>query len=894
MIDAQNHTISFYMDGKKTGELKDEAISLALVTDQSRNTIGRAPYDDPMFKGSVSTFRVYDRALSDEEIMGLSDRDAALHEDYFKQLAKDQADAIGDISITDSRTALPDFNGTVTWSSDMEEITISENGISATVKQPAKGGQPVTGELTATATVRGQTASAQVPVTIHPAVDADDAYGYMMVHFIEDSAGYAEKIYLDISRGDDPEYWDPLNNGEPILCSDLSTTGVRDPYLTYNPENQTYYIIATDLRVFGGDNAGWGAWQNDYSTKMNVWESKDLITWSEQRQFDVALNTKGEKQARLGMMWAPEATWVPDYYGEGDGAFVVYWSSVYEGGYSRIMWGATKTFTQEDYTYGGIFLDPGYTVIDTTIIQNEGKTYHVTKSNGNSDELYMQVTERKDWWNAERSDWKTIQTQIGKQYFGAVEGPAMFADHSQPNRWYLFVDDLPTPGYQPMITNDLDKGWERLESPNYYLRQFTKHGGVVSLTKKQYDAVRSADVRAAVPEDQGTFQVPVNASQEDVRKVLPDTVEADAYYHYGKVQAPVEWDLSAVKTSEKGEYEVEGTLKTIGANLNQWVGKDGNGEDSTEWDCANKEKYSSMAVKVKATVEVTDQAVPVDPPADKTALEKAIADANQEAPESDKVRYTDASWTAYEAALKNANDIYKKADASQDEVDKAKGALTKALNKLISVDTDVLEWFNDVHKDENGKPQWYVSAVDFVLKKGIMTGYENDEGEPTHQFGVETPLTRAEFAKILYEMTGNPTVDPAKVMEFEDAKVDWYVDYVKWASSNGIIKGYDDRPGYFGPADNITREQMAVMMYRYVQEIKGEDGILPEEAADHLKGFADHSNVSSFATEAMGWAVKNGVLNGEDAKAGRMLAPQGDATREKCAQILMNYLTAEK
>ena len=83
-------------------------------------------------------------------------------------------------------------------------------------------------------------------------------------------------------------------------------------------------------------------------------------------------------------------------------------------------------------------------------------------------------------------------------------------------------------------------------------------------------------------------------------------------------------------------------------------------------------------------------------------------------------------------------------------------------------------------------------------------------------------------------------------------------------------------------------------MYRYVQEIKGEDGILPEEAADHLKGFADHSNVSSFATEAMGWAVKNGVLNGEDAKAGRMLAPQGDATREKCAQILMNYLTAEK
>ena len=81
-----------------------------------------------------------------------------------------------------------------------------------------------------------------------------------MVHFVEDSNGYAEKMYLDISRGDNPEQWDPLNDREPILASNLGTTGARDPYLTYNPETETYYIIATDLRVFGGDNLQWGYW----------------------------------------------------------------------------------------------------------------------------------------------------------------------------------------------------------------------------------------------------------------------------------------------------------------------------------------------------------------------------------------------------------------------------------------------------------------------------------------------------------------------------------------------------------------------------------------------------------------------------------------------------------
>ena len=59
-----------------------------------------------------------------------------------------------------------------------------------------------------------------------------------MVHFIENNKGYAEKIYLDISRGDDATQWDTLNGGEPILVSNESTTGVRDPFIAYNPSRR--------------------------------------------------------------------------------------------------------------------------------------------------------------------------------------------------------------------------------------------------------------------------------------------------------------------------------------------------------------------------------------------------------------------------------------------------------------------------------------------------------------------------------------------------------------------------------------------------------------------------------------------------------------------------------
>jgi hypothetical protein len=412
-----------------------------------------------------------------------------------------------------------------------------------------------------------------------------EPYGYLMVHFLEDPDGYAEKIYLDLSDGNDPERWIPLNGGEPVLASHLGTTGVRDPHLAFNPETGTYFILGTDLRVFGGDDAGWEAWSHGYSTRMNVWESRDLITWSPQHQLDVARDAEGEPAPGvpdMGMMWAAEATFVPDFHGDGEGAFVVYWASTV-GDHQVILWGSTTDFTQTTWRYGGVMLDHGEDTIDATILRRGGRTYRVTKSNGASARgLFMEVTDATRWWESDTS-WTQVQARIGEECAAGhgVEGPTMFRVHGQ-DRWYLYVDVIPSIGYRPLVSTDLDGAtpWASLESSRFSLRAATKHGGVLGLTRALHESLRAADAAAAVVADLGEVAA------------LPERVEA-RLHGGGTAFFPVDWrvpDAAGV---------VEGVLTgSIGANLNAWVGEQG----STAWEAADKVAFSATALRVRARI----------------------------------------------------------------------------------------------------------------------------------------------------------------------------------------------------------------------------------------------------------------------------------------------------
>ncbi|MGI6205199.1 MAG: S-layer homology domain-containing protein [Anaerovoracaceae bacterium] len=169
--------------------------------------------------------------------------------------------------------------------------------------------------------------------------------------------------------------------------------------------------------------------------------------------------------------------------------------------------------------------------------------------------------------------------------------------------------------------------------------------------------------------------------------------------------------------------------------------------------------------------------------------------------------------------------------------------------------------------------RWSRSAVEYVYNNGIFAGTS------ATTFSPETVMNRAMFVTILYRMEGSPAVSGDS--SFTDvASGQYYSDAVKWASDNGIVSGYD--ADTFGPNDEVTREQMAAIFYRYAN-YKNYD----VSATNDLSSFSDASSVSSYATDAMKWAVGAGIISG---MSDGTLQPQAGATREQTASIVQRFM----
>ena len=164
---------------------------------------------------------------------------------------------------------------------------------------------------------------------------------------------------------------------------------------------------------------------------------------------------------------------------------------------------------------------------------------------------------------------------------------------------------------------------------------------------------------------------------------------------------------------------------------------------------------------------------------------------------------------------------------------------------------------------------WYYDGVRYAYEHGLMTG----TSETT--FNPDGATSRAMLAAILWRLEGSPVVNYA--MDFADVEEgQWYTEAIRWAASEGIVTGYGD--GAFGTNDSITREQFAVMLYRYA-------GTQP--ASGTLSAFRDGPAVSDWAAEAVGWAVEAGLITGTG--DGSALTPQGQATRAQAAVLLMRF-----
>ena len=166
---------------------------------------------------------------------------------------------------------------------------------------------------------------------------------------------------------------------------------------------------------------------------------------------------------------------------------------------------------------------------------------------------------------------------------------------------------------------------------------------------------------------------------------------------------------------------------------------------------------------------------------------------------------------------------------------------------------------------------WFYESVKYVYEKGLMNGTASDKFSPY------LDTNRGMIVTILWRLEGEPGSMTAN--SFPDVAADSYcAKAVAWGAENGIVKGYGN--GNFGPNDPITREQMAAILYRYT-EFKGLDA----PATGNLSQFTDQP--STWAAEAMRWAVGNGIITG---KGGGVLDPTGKATRAEVATMFMRFV----
>ena len=178
--------------------------------------------------------------------------------------------------------------------------------------------------------------------------------------------------------------------------------------------------------------------------------------------------------------------------------------------------------------------------------------------------------------------------------------------------------------------------------------------------------------------------------------------------------------------------------------------------------------------------------------------------------------------------------------------------------------------------DVPGEDNWAHAGIDYCVANGLMSGIGNN------LFGPKLTTTRAQIVQILYNLEGEPKV--SGTTPFTDLTQDWYQDAILWAYQTGVVAGTSSTT--FEPDRPVTREQIAVILMEYMTRVlKLERTWTPAD----LSIFPDADSVSDWAEDAMADAVGLGLISGASNGGQTLLEPQGSATREQVATILMEF-----
>lgn len=342
---------------------------------------------------------------------------------------------------------------------------------------------------------------------------SDEFEAYVWAYFTGEGQG-GEKISLAASKGNDALSWNTLNDKSPLIASTEGTKGLRDPFIMRSKDGDRYYLIATDLKI-DGLQGGFMTAQFAGSKYIEIWESDDLVNWSNQRHVKVSSDYAGNT-------WAPEA-----YYDADEDQYIVYWASnLYDTPnasdrttptYNRMVYVTTSDFVTFSEPQVWVDVDrrgqAGAGTIDVTMQRTNDGTWHrfikdektMMIRHEKSSDPYAKVEgtlptagESEGWSLVQENVGKGIPNGLGGQ--GQGEGPSIFpANKADVNGygWYLFIDQPNYHGgpnhYVPFGTADLTSpSWvgelSKLQSsiPTLSDGGHPRHGTVMPISRSEY------------------------------------------------------------------------------------------------------------------------------------------------------------------------------------------------------------------------------------------------------------------------------------------------------------------------------------------------------------------------------------------------------------------------
>ena len=304
---------------------------------------------------------------------------------------------------------------------------------------------------------------------------------YLFVHFKEKPSPDGEQVYFGLSR--DGFTWEEVNHGSPVLWAYYGDKGVRDFTIVKCEGTGKYYIFATDLSLsYGMRNQYHHSWDEigrNGSKYFSVWESKDLISWSEQR-----LVKLGDED--FGCLWAPDII-----YDRKEGDYVLHWSSSHKCnnyGKKAIYYSRTKDF--KEFTKPEVLYrkeDSG--VIDSAMYEENGRYYLFVKSESNPSNIILleadHVTGPFKKIEAFDESMKVIQA-------GQYEAPT--AVKLENGKWCLFLDYYGVPGegqgYVPFVAESLASGRFARSDESFHFPYGFKHGTIIKISDQEYEQIR--------------------------------------------------------------------------------------------------------------------------------------------------------------------------------------------------------------------------------------------------------------------------------------------------------------------------------------------------------------------------------------------------------------------